>query len=201
VVDRKILGEIHHYWFGALSGPDDFPKDKSELWFKQSDDTDNFIRDSFAAAITEAAGATWDLDDLTRQEQVGLVVLLDQFPRNIFRESGESFAYDATARSIARRLVELGRDRFFLIEQTFLYLPFEHSEDIADQDYSVFLYAEAAVAAPDGLKSPFRNFLDYAIKHRELIVKFGRFPHRNAVLGRKPTPEEEAFLKEHGRGY
>jgi uncharacterized protein (DUF924 family) len=200
-VDTEILKEIHDFWFGPLTGPLDYPKDKSHLWFKKSDETDETIRATFGAHIAEAAMAEWDLDQLTREQQVGLVILLDQFPRNIFRTSAESFAYDAAARSIARRLLERDRQRFFMIERAFLCLPFEHSEDIDDQDYSVFLSAEAALAAPEGLKKTFRNFLDYATRHRDLIVKFGRFPHRNQLLGRQSTPEEEAFLEEHGRGF
>jgi uncharacterized protein (DUF924 family) len=199
-VDKKFLGDVYRYWFGSLSGPDDFPKDKSEIWFKQSDATDSFIRDSFGAAILEAANAKWDLGELTREEQIALVILLDQFPRNIFRTSGEAFAYDAKARELARRLID-GRHRFHRVERSFLFLPFEHSEEAADQDLSVFLFAEDAVSAPESWTKTSRIYLDYATKHRDLIRKFGRFPHRNAVLGRPSTPEEEAFLKEHGRGY
>jgi uncharacterized protein (DUF924 family) len=200
-VDTKILDDIHDFWFGPLAGPFDYPKDKSQLWFKKSDETDNFIRKTFGDCISEAARAEWDLEELTREQQVSLVVLLDQFPRNIFRTSGESFAYDPAARAIARRLVERDRERFFLIERAFLCLPFEHSEDIADQDYTVFLAAEAALAAPEALKETFRSFLGYATRHRDVIVTFGRFPHRNQLLGRQSTPEEEAFLAEHGRGF
>lgn len=200
-MDIKILKDIHDFWFGPLAGPFDYPKDKSELWFKKSDETDDHIRKAFGHAISDAARSDWALDALTREQQVGLVVLLDQFPRNIFRTSAESFAYDPAARAIARRLVERNRARFFLIERAFLCLPFEHGEDMADQDYSVFLAAEAALAASEALKATFRNFLDYATKHRDVIVKFGRFPHRNQLLGRRSTPEEEAFLAEHGRGF
>jgi uncharacterized protein (DUF924 family) len=199
-VDRKILGEVYRYWFGSLSGHDDYPKDKSEIWFKQSDATDSFIRDSFGAFIPQAAEAEWNLAELTREEQIGLVVLLDQFPRNIFRTSGEAFAYDAKARELARRLID-GRHRFHRVERSFLFLPFEHSEEGADQDLSVFLFAEDAVSAPESWTATARIYLDYATRHRDLIRKFGRFPHRNAVLGRPSTPKEETFLKEHGRGY
>jgi len=200
-VNINILNDIHDYWFGPLAGPFDYPKDKSQLWFKQADETDDYIRATFGAAIADAAGSDWNLEELTREQQVGLVVLLDQFPRNVFRTSAESFAYDATAGAIARRLVERDRDRFFLIERPFLYLPFEHSEDMPDQDYAVFLTAEAALAAPEALKATFRNFLDFATKHRDVIVRFGRFPHRNELLGRQSTPEEATFVKEHGRGF
>ncbi len=200
-MDRTILGDVYRYWFGTLSGPDDYPADKAEIWFKQSDATDAHIRTTFGAAIPAATAVKWDVAELSREEQVGLVILLDQFPRNIFRTSGEVFSYDAKARTIARLLLDLGRERFFRVERGFLYLPFEHSEDIADQDYSVFLYAEDAVSAPEAWKVTARLYLDFATKHRDLIRKFGRFPHRNVMLGRSATAEEEAFLKVSGRGY
>jgi uncharacterized protein (DUF924 family) len=199
-MDKKILDEVYRYWFGSLSEPDEFPKEKSEIWFKQSDATDSFIRDSFGAFIPEAAKVEWNLAELTREQQIALVVLFDQFPRNIFRTSGDAFAYDAKARDLARRLID-GRRRFHRIERSFLYLPFEHSEDSGDQDFSVLLFAEEAVSAPEPWTGTSRIYLDYATRHRDLIRKFGRFPHRNAVLGRPSTPEEEAFLNEHGRGY
>ena len=199
-MERKILGEVYRYWFGSLSEPDEFPKEKSEIWFKQSDATDSFIRDRFGAFIPEAAKVEWNLAELTREEQIALVVLFDQFPRNIFRTSGEAFAYDGKARDLARGLID-GRRRFHRVERSFLFLPFEHSEDSADQDLSVFLFAEDAVSAPESWTGTSRLYLDYATRHRDLIRKFGRFPHRNAVLGRPSTPEEEAFLNEHGRGY
>lgn len=200
-METKILDDIYRYWFGALAGPEDYPEDKAGMWFKRSDDTDAHIRETFGAFIPEAARKDWNLAELTREQQIALVVLLDQFPRNIFRTSGEAFAYDAAARAIAGGLLKLGRDRFYFAEQAFLYLPFEHSEDTADQDLSVLLFAEAAVAAPEKLKDDFRMYLDYATKHRDLIRKFGRFPHRNQVLGRKSTSEEEEFLKVSGRGF
>jgi uncharacterized protein (DUF924 family) len=200
-VDTQILDDIYAYWFGPLSGPEDFPKEKSEIWFKRSDDTDAHIRETFGSLIPEAARREWTLADLTREQQIALVILFDQFPRNIFRTSGEAFAYDAKARDIARALLKLGPAHFYFVERSFLYLPFEHSEDIADQDFSVQLFAEAAVAVPSALKDHFRMFLDYATKHRDLIRKFGRFPHRNEMLGRETTPEEATFIEEQGRGF
>jgi uncharacterized protein (DUF924 family) len=200
-VETKILDDIYRYWFGALAGSEDYPEDKAGMWFKRSDDTDAFIRDNFGASVPEAAKREWIRAELSRQQQIAMVILLDQFPRNIFRTTAEAFAYDAKARAVARELLKLGDDRFYFAERAFLYLPFEHSEDGADQDLSVLLFAEAAVAAPDALKDNFRMFLDYATKHRDLIRKFGRFPHRNQVLGRKSTSEEEEFLKVSGRGF
>jgi len=198
---KPILRDIHAYWFGALAGPDDLPRDRMEIWFKQSDATDNTIRERFGRYIAPAAEAPFDLAALAREEAVGLVVLLDQFPRNIFRTSGESFAYDARAREVATELIGLGPRRYFTIERVFIALPFEHSEFLDDQDYSVLISAELAVSAGPSLKAYCQEILDYATRHRDLIRRFGRFPHRNALLGRESTEEETAFLAAHGRGY
>src|SRR3954464_5431025 len=94
---RPLLREIHRYWFGVLASPTDLPVKKKEVWFQQSDATDAFVREHFGRAIPEAAILDWDLDVMPREEQVGLVLLLDQFPRNIFRNSPEAFAYDENA--------------------------------------------------------------------------------------------------------
>lgn len=200
-MDSAILDDIHHYWFGELKSPTDRNPEKAEIWFKQSDATDARIRDAYGRFIAEAAAVDWDVDALSRAEQVGLVVLLDQFPRNIFRGSGQSFAYDGKAREIAGRLIASGLDRYYLAEQTFVCLPFEHSETVADQDRSVFLFAKMAVEAPAGWEEDKRGGLDYATRHRDLIRRFGRFPHRNAMLGRESTEDEKAFIAEKGRGF
>lgn len=197
---RPVLSEIHRYWFGVLESPTDLPQDRKEMWFKQSDATDAHIKEYFAAHISRAASLEWDLEALSREEQVGLVVLLDQFPRNSFRNSREAYAYDAQARSIAGRLIEGGKERFALIERMFLAIPFEHSENIADQDYSVWLMAGIAVEAAESFPDYARWALDSFIVHRDFIRRFGRFPHRNEILGRVSTDEESAFLVAIGRG-
>ncbi|MEP0322255.1 DUF924 family protein [Bauldia litoralis] len=198
---QPILRDIHRYWFGPLAAPADRNPEKAEIWFKRSDETDAHIRETWGDAIAAAAAVAWDLDELSREEQVGLIVLLDQFPRNIYRTTGEAFAYDRKARAIADALLVDGLDRFYLVEQTFVCLPFEHSEAIADQDRALLHFAEMAVNAPEELAEAKRLGLDFATKHRDLIRKFGRFPHRNEMLGRESTEEEKAFLAEHGRGY
>lgn len=198
---QPILRDIHRYWFGPLAAPAERNPEKAEIWFKRSDETDAHIRETWGDAIAAAAAVAWDLDELSREEQVGLIVLLDQFPRNIYRTTGEAFAYDRKARAIADALLVDGLDRFYLVEQTFVCLPFEHSEAIADQDRALLHFAEMAVNAPEELAEAKRLGLDFATKHRDLIRKFGRFPHRNEMLGRESTEEEKAFLAEHGRGY
>ncbi|WP_421724902.1 DUF924 family protein [Bauldia sp.] len=196
-----VLRDIHAYWFGPLSSPTARNPEKSEIWFKQSDETDAHIRDTYGRYIDEAAAIDWDLDALSREEQVGLIILLDQFPRNIHRDSGQAFAYDAKVLAITDALIAAGLYRFYLVEQAFVGIPLQHSEDIADQDRALLVYAQQAISAPDDWKDLKRTWLDFACKHREIIRKFGRYPHRNEVLGRPSTEEEVAFMKEHGRGY
>ncbi|MGD9739800.1 MAG: DUF924 family protein [Bauldia sp.] len=201
-MNPAVLHDVHEFWFGVLEAPEDPAADKAPMWFRQDDATDALIRDRFGVYLPEAAAASWDnLEDMPRTQQVGLIVLLDQFPRNIFRTSGEAFAYDYRALDLTARLIALGIERYWLAERSFLFLPFMHSEEIAHQDYSVFLYAEQALTAPTNWKESFRTGVDFSTKHRDLIRKFGRFPHRNAVLGRASTPEEIAFMEKHGRGY
>lgn len=193
------LPEIHRYWFGELGDPDKMGEGQADLWFRQSDATDEEIRTRFGALLRPAAERNWNVSELTPTERVGLVVLFDQFPRNLFRVTGEAFAYDWLARQLADEALREDDD-YHPLERVFLYLPFEHSESMPDQDRAVALYAE--LLRERGAANPFyKGALEFAEKHRVLIERFGRFPHRNVMLGRESTPEELAFLKEHGRGY
>ena len=129
---------------------------------------------------------------LTTRSVLAAIIVLDQFSRNLYRGSPEAFAADPQALHLARWLVETGRDRSLDTDaRLFVYLPFEHSEDVADQDRSVDLTAGLGNAEWDR----------YAIAHRDIIRRFGRFPHRNAALGRTSTPQELAFLKEPGSSF
>jgi len=200
-LDKKTLCDIHRFWFGELKSQDDFSSERVQFWMRQSDDTDRQVREAFGRFIPEAAQQNWEVEGFSREEGVGLVVLLDQFPRNIFRNTGDAFAFDAIARDAARRQIAGGLERFAFVERFMLSLPFQHHEDLADQDYSVFLAADAAVNGPESMRNFHRSTLDFSTKHRDLIRRFGRYPHRNTMLGRQSTPEEEAFLREHGRGF
>lgn len=198
---RSVLAEAHRFWFGDLTSPFDRAEDKAPLWFRQSDDFDRAISDAFDVHLRPVAETDWDLDGLSREEKVGLVVMLDQFPRNIFRNSVQAFAFDPVARGFARRLVAGGVEGFFHVERSFLFLPFEHSEEMADQDYSLFLFARETVDGPESFRESARSTLEYAIRHWEIVRRFGRFPHRNTVLGRISTEPEIDFMREKGRGF
>jgi uncharacterized protein (DUF924 family) len=197
---KKVLLDAYTYWFGELKSPTDIPAEKQEMWFSAKPETDEYIRNTFGKYLEAAKSTEWDLANLSRMEQVGLVVLLDQFPRNIHRTTGDAFAYDSKARSVARELLRNGGQDYYLVERQFVSLPFMHSEDVADQDYSVWYCANELMLAPPSHTDRMRQGLDYATKHRDIIRKFGRFPHRNAMIGRESTPEEVEFLKG-GRGF
>ena len=201
VLVKDFLRDIHRYWFGELNSPHDFRKDTDQLWFDQSEETDRHIRETYGHFIPEAAAIDWNLCSLTREEDIALIVLLDQFPRNVFRNSREAFATDAKALEIARGLIAGGIDRFFPIERDALALVFQHHEGVAEQDYSVSLTAELAVNGPECMREFHRTALDFATKHRDIIRRFGRYPHRNALLGRPSSPAEVSFLNRHERGF
>lgn len=158
-------------------------------WFKKAHAFDEAIRLKFEPTHHAAARGEYDAWAETAEGALALILLLDQFPRNLYRGSGHQFATDGKARSIARTAIERGFDRQVEPDlRNFFYLPFEHSEDLADQDYSIALCTEAGDA--DNLK--------WAALHRDIIVRYGRFPHRNAALGRATTEDEQAFLDDGG---
>lgn len=168
--------EILEFWFAAEVKP---------LWFASTPEFDEALRERFLA--TYRAAATGQLEDWERTTlgALALVIVLDQFPLNLFRGQPESFATEAAARVVANRAIACGFDREMSPEQRlFLYLPFMHGEALADQERSVRLFQQA------GLEESLR----FARHHRDLIRRFGRFPHRNAILGRESTPDEIAYL-------
>jgi uncharacterized protein (DUF924 family) len=197
------LDEIYRFWFGDEPAATEIDEARIEFWMFQNDETDRQVRERFGHLLAPAAAIEWDVEGLSREQGVALVVLFDQFPRNIFRSSGEAFAYDHLAHDLSRRLVAGGWQRFTASERFMLGLPFVHQENEADQDYAVFLASEIAVMAPEQAKTQARITLDQATRHRDVIRRFGRFPHRNQMLGRETTPEEATFLATalRGRGF
>ena len=154
-------------------------------WFRGGDAFDAECRAQFLDAHHAAARREYEHWMDTAEGALALLILLDQIPRNVFRDSGHAFATDSLARYYATRAVEAGFDaRSDAALRLFFYLPFEHAEDMADQDRSVELIT--TLGSPD--------LLGYANAHREVIARFGRFPHRNRALGRINTPDEQAWL-------
>jgi len=182
--------EVVEFWFS------DRAKSK---WFDKDEAFDDEIRAKFGAEIDRAAGGAFDGWLADPLGALAVVVLCDQFPRNIYRNSPRAFAQDAKAREVARIAIDRGHDRAVSVaERMFFYLPFEHSELLADQDRSVELFTAWAAAHVDGSADEEMKFVH---RHREIVARFGRFPHRNAALGRESTPEELAFLTEKGSSF
>jgi len=179
--------EIYDYWFGAPGA--DGHGDVREFWFGGGPSVDSEIRQRFGSHYERAIAGEFESWKSEVRSAVSLIVLLDQFPRNIFRGDPRSFANDPMALNCARQLVEGPlHGELITVEKVFAYLPFEHSEDIEDQKKCVSLY-EAMVAHDSKAE-----WIDFAVLHLEIIEQFGRFPHRNDILDRKNTPAEDAWL-------
>ena len=162
-------------------------------WFGGGPEFDALVRERLHALHLEAARGDHDAWAETPEGALALMILLDQAPRNMFRGTAGAFATDAKARELARAALDRGLDQGMAEDQrAFLYLPFELSEDIEDQRLAVRLFEERT-------QKPVYH--DYARRHLAVIERFGRFPHRNGILGRPSTPEEEAFLKEPGSSF
>jgi len=160
-------------------------------WYAKDEAFDAAIRDRFEADHHRAARGEFDGWAETAEGALALLILLDQFPRNLYRGSAHAFATDPKARAVARAAAAKGWHLAVAPQmRQFMLLPFEHSEDLADQDRGLALAGE--VADPEVTK--------WIVIHRDIIVRFGRFPHRNAMLGRATTPAEQAFLDEGGFG-
>ncbi|MBI2309015.1 MAG: DUF924 domain-containing protein [Rhodocyclales bacterium] len=187
--------DILDFWFLPAGTPGH--GEPRTAWFRKDAAFDEEIRARFLPAVEAAlAGGLADWAE-TPRGALALLILLDQFPRNLFRGQAKAFAGDARARQIAEGLVARGGDRALNgVERVFAYLPFEHSEALADQERSLQLFSRLAEEA-DG----FAGTLDYARRHHEVIVRFGRFPHRNAALGRASTAAEADYLAQPGSGF
>ncbi|MFO1220282.1 MAG: DUF924 family protein [Burkholderiaceae bacterium] len=183
------------FWFRA-PGEAEYHRPR-EAWFRKDDAFDAQIRARFGTLIERALAG--ELEDWAAHPAgaVAQIVVLDQFTRNAFRGSARAFAGDARALAAARALVASGGDRTQPgVRRQFVYLPFEHSEDLAMQDEAVRLFTQLERDEP-----ALADLVLWAGKHRDIIARFGRFPHRNAALGRVSTPEEVEFLKQPGSGF
>jgi uncharacterized protein (DUF924 family) len=186
--------EVLEFWFGAPGAPE-FGRPRA-AWFVKSAEFDALIRDRFLATHEAAAAGALDAWSTRPLGALALAVALDQFPRNIFRGTPRAFAADARALAVARGAVARGFDEVLLpVQRWFVYLPYEHAEELAAQRESLRLFERLAVDAAGA------GTLTYAMRHYAVIERFGRFPHRNAILGRASTPEELAFLDQPGSSF
>lgn len=169
-----------------------FNETEPEKWFKKDEEFDRTVRARFADVCRRAAAGNLDAWQQTPRGCVALVIVLDQFPRNMYRGDARAFATDAAARAVLRRALASGFDKGLSVpEKQFLYMPLQHSEDAADQALSVALNTATGNA----------DLVKWAEAHHRIVERFGRFPHRNNILGRESTQEEVEFLKEKGSSF
>lgn len=167
------------------------------LWFRGGAEVDREIRERFGADLARARRGELNAWADTARGRLALIILLDQFSRNVYRGSGEAFASDALALQLTLEGLERGQDRALsCVEQLFFVLPLEHAEDLAMQDRMVAYVDTWAQNLPQTLQGMAQGVRDFARLHREVIARFGRFPTRNAALGRSSSPEEEAHVRE-----
>lgn len=187
------------FWFGT---PDSAEWNRVRpLWFTKSDTTDNLIRERFLSIWHEMRAGGCEDWRATPEGCCAYIIVADQLSRNMFRDQPQAFATDALALAAARAMVEQGTDRSLPTpyHRQFCYMPFEHDESLASQDEAIRLFTqlrdETDAAAGMG------DVLHWAERHRDVIVRFGRYPHRNGILGRSSTAEEQAFLAQPGSSF
>lgn len=196
-------GAILDFWIGPAAEDYLAAQKRNKLWFIKSEKTDRLIQRQYEPVLQALAAdqaAAWR--DAGPRARLAAIIVFDQFSRNIYRGQTKAFAQDAMALSLAQDALDARDDEALTeVERSFLYLPFEHSEAPENQARSVDLFERLAREARPAFKPICQNALDYAYQHRDVIAQFGRFPHRNAILGRKNTQAEAVYLAKPGSGF
>jgi uncharacterized protein (DUF924 family) len=187
------------FWFGMPGSAAEIAGRQRKLWFGKSSANDQAVTELFSAMLVAATAGLLTHWASTPRGRLALVIVLDQFPHHIYRDQPHAFATDPQALALSLDALAVGEDKILApIERVFLYLPLEHAEASAMQDLSVSLYEKLARDASSDEHALFNDFLNYARQHRDVVARFGRFPHRNVILGRASTADELEFLKQPG---
>jgi uncharacterized protein (DUF924 family) len=185
------------FWFGELDGDGLADDAHRSMWFRKDEKLDQRLRDEFSSvhrALASGGMADW-LE--SPRGRLAAVIVLDQLSRNMFRDRAEMFAYDQKALELCKKALARGdAETLAVSERSFLYMPLMHSESLEDQELCVKMFSELRDQLEGRAQKQIAQNVDYAIRHRDIIARFGRFPHRNAILGRESTAEETAFLKQ-----
>lgn len=191
---NERIEEILQFWFGP---PAEGEPGGPELWFGKSLRVDRIIEKRFGKLVEKAKAGELDAWTSTPRGRLAVILLLDQFSRNIFRDSPEAFAADEKALALCLDGLDEEMDKTLgPLERAFFYMPTMHAEDLDMQLTSVEVYEELAAEAPPEHKAACESFLKHAMRHRDMVERFERFPHRNAILGRSSSSEEAAFLQQ-----
>ncbi len=194
--------DLLHWWFGQGTSASEIAAEKQRLWFGYRAEQDDEARQRFGALVEQALNG--ELQDWAELPEgwLALVLLLDQLPRMIHRNTPKAFAGDERAQYLVRDGLAHGGDMLLApIQRVFIYLVLEHAENLATQDLAVAQFTALRDMADEAEQPLFVGFLDYAERHREVISRFGRFPHRNAILGRESSDAERLFLEQPGSSF
>ena len=193
--------QILDFWFNGIE--DGWGTEQNvRRWFMSSAELDQEIAVRFGDTVRELANGLYREWIVTPHSGLAAVIAMDQFPRNMFRGTARAFACDPYALESTLHLIESGAEGALLpAHRLFLYMPLEHSEDLKMQNMSVSKFEQIAKEAPESRRETAGSNYDYAVRHRDIIVRFGRFPHRNEILGREPTEEETVYLTAGGETF
>jgi uncharacterized protein (DUF924 family) len=201
-VTGTLAEEILAFWFGRATADAAAAQARSKLWFRATPAFDRELVQRFGALPDRIRAGEFDAWRLAPRTALARILALDQFPRNLHRGSARAFAYDAAALAAATDALERNHDEaLHPLEAVFVYLPFEHAEDAAMQARAVERFERLRARAPRALAALFDGYLDYAQRHARVIARFGRFPHRNDILGRPATAAELAYLAGGGQRF
>lgn len=197
----ESINAIYQFWFGSLQPalPD---KARNKIWFGGDPQMDAQINDGFGHQVEAALRGDLNAWAESPQGRLALILLLDQFTRNIYRGQPQAFSGDGASVALCREGLAVGHQASLnVVELSFFLLPLEHSEDLADQERCVHLFHRLLEESDEEHSAYVANALRYAEDHRDIIKQFGRFPHRNRALSRQSTPEEKAYLDSQGRRF
>lgn len=193
-----LLAGVLDYWFGPENEDLKVINSRSKLWFGKDARIDQEIKQKFGALVERAVAEKLKAENFAAHlSHLAQIILIDQFSRNIYRDDSKAFAADPVALQMTLDGLEPGEDQLLRpVERLFYYLPLEHSENLIHQNRSVALFRQLQEDVPVDWQPAFAGFTDYAVRHQVIIERFGRFPHRNAILGRVSTAAELEFLRQ-----
>lgn len=193
---HELIDKVLHFWFGHIESTVLPTQDRTRIWFGATSEGDQQIIEQFKTVSNEAICGNYDSWESEPRGSLALIIIFDQFSRSIFRKTAMAFTQDQKALDVCIRGIERQYDHeLSLIERAFFYMPLMHSENREMQATSVRAFKMLVDLSFPEARSIYDNFFEYALRHFEIIEKFGRFPHRNVIIGRDSTPEEEEFLQ------
>ena len=191
----EAIAKILDFWFAPKESDTAAIDSRMELWFGTDQEVDQELDERFGSLLKQAAAGELDDWAATPEGRLALIILLDQWTRNIHRGSSAAFEHDRKALSLCVEGVNRGDHKHLdPFQQAFMFMPLQHAESVKVQEKSVEVFQALAQSVPDTLRETFDNMAHYAELHRDIVKQFGRFPHRNKLLGRDNTSEEDAYL-------